>query len=129
MKWVQSGEYDRIVRGEYRRRGDQTDVREEAGDAVEFYAERFRKVFRETGDNLAKAGSQVGGVAEQVADWIRNRGGRRRWVRRPDGRPRRPRARPASLPRGAPSVSPTSSARRRAPRPPVASDTDSCRGI
>jgi Zn-dependent protease with chaperone function len=30
MRWVQSGEYDRIVRGEYRRRGEETKVREEA---------------------------------------------------------------------------------------------------
>ena len=75
MKWVQAGEYDRIVRGEYRRRDDPTDVREEASDAVQFYAERFRKVFAEAGDNLAKAGSQIGGVADQVADWIRNRQG------------------------------------------------------
>jgi Zn-dependent protease with chaperone function len=74
MKWVQAGEYDRIVRGEYRRRDEQTNVREEAGDAVNFYAERFRTIFRETGDNLAKAGSQIGGVADQLADWIRARG-------------------------------------------------------
>ena len=32
-------------------------------------------MFAEAGDNLAKAGSQIGGVAEQVADWIRNRPG------------------------------------------------------
>jgi Zn-dependent protease with chaperone function len=75
MKWVQGGEYDRIVRGEYRTRDQQTDVREEAGDAIEFYAERFRTIFREAGDNIAGVGSQVGGVAEQVADWIRSRGG------------------------------------------------------
>ena len=56
MKWVQSGEYDRILRGEYRtpRRGP-TDVREEAGDAIEFYAERFRAIFREIGDNVTNA--------------------------------------------------------------------------
>lgn len=75
MKWVRSGEYDRIIRGEYRRRDDPTNVREEAGDAVNFYAERFRAIFRETGENLAKAGSQIGGVADQLADWIRARGG------------------------------------------------------
>ena len=75
MKWVQSGEYDRIIRGEYRRRDDPTDVRQEAGDAVNFYAERFREIFRETGDNLTKAGSQIGGVADQLADWLRARGG------------------------------------------------------
>ena len=75
MKWVQSGEYDRIARGEYRRRGDDTDVREEAGDAMEFYAERFRSLFREIGDNVTNLGSQVGDVSQQVADWLRNRGG------------------------------------------------------
>jgi hypothetical protein len=75
MKWVQAGEYDRIIRGEYRRRDDPTDVREEAGDAVNFYAERFRAIFRETGDNLAKAGNQIGGVADQLADWLRSRSG------------------------------------------------------
>jgi Zn-dependent protease with chaperone function len=75
MKWVQSGEYDRIIRGEYRTRDQETNVQGEAGDAMEFYAERFRTIFREVGDNMAQAGSQLGGMAEQVADWIRNRGG------------------------------------------------------
>ena len=42
MKWVQSGEYDRIIRGDYRKRGDDTNVREEASDAMEYYAERFQ---------------------------------------------------------------------------------------
>jgi Zn-dependent protease with chaperone function len=75
MKWVQSGEYDRIQRGEYRTRDQETNIREEAGSAVEFYAERFRAIFREMGENITTLGSQVGGAAEQVADWIRTRGG------------------------------------------------------
>ncbi|MDQ6842454.1 MAG: M48 family metallopeptidase [Actinomycetota bacterium] len=74
MKWVQSGDYDRIARGDYRTRDEQADVREEAGDAMEFYAERFRAIFREAGENIVSMGSQVGGMAEQVADWIRSRG-------------------------------------------------------
>ncbi len=74
MKWVQSGDYDRIARGDYRTRNEQADVREEAGDAMEFYAERFRAIFREAGENIASMGSQVGGMAEQVAEWIRSRG-------------------------------------------------------
>ena len=77
MKWVQSGEYDRIQRGEYRTRDQESNVREEAGDAVEFYAERFREIFREMGENITTLGNQVGGVAEQVADWIRTRSGPR----------------------------------------------------
>jgi len=77
MKWVQTGEYDRIVRGEYRTRDQEYDVREEAGDAMQFYAERFRAIFREFGENVSNLGSQVGGIAEQAADWLRRRGGGR----------------------------------------------------
>ena len=75
MKWVQGGEYDRIVRGDYRTRDEKSDVREEAGEAMEFYAERFRNMFREFGENVTNLGSQLGGLAEQAADWIRNRSG------------------------------------------------------
>jgi Zn-dependent protease with chaperone function len=74
MRWVQSGEYDRIVRGEYRRRGDPTNVREDASDAMEFYAERFRELFRELGDNVTTIGSQMGDVSQQISDWLRKRG-------------------------------------------------------
>jgi Zn-dependent protease with chaperone function len=75
MRWVQSGEYDRIIRGEYRTRDQQADARAEASDAMEFYAERFRTIFHEAGDNITNLGAQVGGVAEQVADWLRARRG------------------------------------------------------
>jgi Zn-dependent protease with chaperone function len=75
MRWVQGGEYDRIIRGEYRRRGDEAPVREEASEAMEFYAERFRAMFRELGDNVTNLGTQMGDMSQQVADWLRNRGG------------------------------------------------------
>lgn len=75
MKWVQSGEYDRIQRGEYIRRGEEPPVREEAGSAFEFYAERFRSIFKDIGDNVTKLGNQVGGLAEQAAEWLRGRSG------------------------------------------------------
>jgi Zn-dependent protease with chaperone function len=74
MKWVQSGEYDRIIRGEYRTRDEPDDARAEAGDAFEYYAERFRTLFKEMGDNVTSLGSQIGGMAESAADWIRTRG-------------------------------------------------------
>lgn len=74
MRWVRSGEYDRIARGEYRRRGEPADVRAEASDAVEFYAERFRAMFRELGDSVTGLSSQVGDVSQQVSDWLRRRG-------------------------------------------------------
>jgi Zn-dependent protease with chaperone function len=62
--WVESGDYGRIVDGEYPRRGDPVDARAEASGAVEFYSERFRAVFRDTGDQVAKSG-------ERLADWLR----------------------------------------------------------
>jgi Zn-dependent protease with chaperone function len=74
MKWVQSGEYDRIQRGEYIKRGEEPPVSEEASNAMEFYAERFRAIFKDIGDNVTKLGNQAAGMAEQVADWIRSRG-------------------------------------------------------
>ena len=43
--------------------------------AMEYYAERFRSLFRELGDNVTNLGSQVGDVSQQVADWLRKRGG------------------------------------------------------
>ena len=75
MKWVQSGDYDRIIGGDYIRRDDERNVREEAGDAMDFYAERFRAMFAEVGDNVTRLGAQVGGLAEQMADWVRGRSG------------------------------------------------------
>jgi Zn-dependent protease with chaperone function len=77
LNWVQSGDYDRIQRGEYRTRDQDSgaNVRAEAGDAVEFYAERFRRIFQEMGENITTLGSQAAGAAEQLADWIRARGG------------------------------------------------------
>jgi len=64
MAWVRSGEYDRIVGGEYVRRGEEAGVRDEAGDAAAHYADRFRSAFREAGD-------AVGSATEQLADWLR----------------------------------------------------------
>jgi Zn-dependent protease with chaperone function len=73
MKWVRSGDYDRIMNGEYVRRGDPLDVRAEAGDAVEHYAERFRALFREAGVGVAGAGDKMADAAEKISDWLRER--------------------------------------------------------
>jgi len=64
MAWVRSGEYDRIVGGDYLRRGDEAGARVEAGDAAAHYADRFRTVFKDAGD-------AVGSATEQLADWLR----------------------------------------------------------
>lgn len=64
LAWVRDGEYDRIVGGEYVRRGQERPPREEAGEAAAHYAERFRELFREAGEQLSSAG-------EQLNDWLR----------------------------------------------------------
>jgi len=77
MRWVQSGEYDRIVAGQYPTRDQQADARKEAGDAVEFYKQRFAKIIRDTGANekvsgaANKAGETVADAADKLAEWIR----------------------------------------------------------
>jgi Zn-dependent protease with chaperone function len=74
MTWVQSGDYDRILSGEYPRRGQAADARKEAADATEFYAERFRSIFRTAGAGVENAGDKVAEAAEKVSEWIRGRG-------------------------------------------------------
>jgi Zn-dependent protease with chaperone function len=66
MEWVRAGDYDRIVGGEYARRGDEPPAREEAGEAVSHYADRFRKLFQE-------AGEAVGQATDQLGEWLRRR--------------------------------------------------------
>jgi Zn-dependent protease with chaperone function len=64
MRWVREGEYDRLVGGDYVRRGDEAGLRDEAGEAMAHYAERFRAAFRD-------AGEAVGSATDQLADWLR----------------------------------------------------------
>jgi Zn-dependent protease with chaperone function len=71
MTWVRSGEYDRIVGGDYMRRGEEPAARAEAGDAVDHYADRFRNAFREAGEAVRDAGEAVGSATEQLADWLK----------------------------------------------------------
>jgi len=73
MKWVRSGDYDRIMGGEYVRRGDPVSPRDEAGDAADFYGERFRGFFKDAGASVEKAGDKVGDAAEKLGDWLRDR--------------------------------------------------------
>ncbi|HEX2085305.1 MAG TPA: hypothetical protein VHF89_06445, partial [Solirubrobacteraceae bacterium] len=68
MEWVRGGDYDRIAGGDYPRRGDPVDVREQADEAVNFYRERFANTFRDAGENLANA-------SDALADWLRGQGG------------------------------------------------------
>jgi Zn-dependent protease with chaperone function len=78
MEWVQSGEYDRVARGEYPTRDQQADARKEAGDAYEHYKQRFRRIFSDfggenVGERVADAQGKVADAAEKVADWLKPR--------------------------------------------------------
>jgi Zn-dependent protease with chaperone function len=71
LDWVQEGDYDRMARGDYLRRGEEPTAREEADTAGVFYAERISGAF-------AQAGSSVADVGQQLGDWLkrtRERGG------------------------------------------------------
>ena len=68
MEWVRSGDYDRIVGGEFATRDEPVRPREEAGDAAAHYSERFKEVFKDAGDSVSAAG-------QQLADWLKRNGG------------------------------------------------------
>ena len=72
MRWVQSGEYDRIVAGEYPTRDQAADARKEAGDAAEHYKERFRTIFKDVGaERVNDAQEKARDTAGKVQDWLR----------------------------------------------------------
>jgi Zn-dependent protease with chaperone function len=73
MKWVRSGDYDRIMNGEYVRRGTKADARQEAGEAAEFYGEKFRTIFKDASDGASKAGKQAGEAADKLSEWLKSR--------------------------------------------------------
>src|SRR3954470_13440887 len=63
LKWVREGEYDRIVDGEYVKRGEEPPPREEAEAAGQHYGERIRDAFRGAGESVQEVGQQLG-------DWL-----------------------------------------------------------
>ena len=71
VTWVQSGDMDSILSGEYMRRGEEPEARAEAGDAVDFYTERFRTIFKDASDTVASAGDQVASAGTRLAEWLR----------------------------------------------------------
>ena len=64
VQWTSSGDYDRIVRGEYVTRDQEPDVAEVSKDAVAFYADRFRSIFESAGESVSKMGKRFAG-------WVR----------------------------------------------------------
>jgi hypothetical protein len=76
MRWVHSGDYDRIMAGAYVRRGQERGAREEASDAFDYYSERFRGFFRDASQTVSKMGDQLGDATAKLADWMRGTIGR-----------------------------------------------------
>jgi Zn-dependent protease with chaperone function len=64
LDWVREGDYDRMVRGDYLRRGEEPSAREEADAAGAFYADRV-------GSALQAAGSSIADVGQQLGDWLK----------------------------------------------------------
>jgi Zn-dependent protease with chaperone function len=63
LDWVRGGEYDRIIGGEYLKRGEEPPLREEANAAQAHYAGRI-------GDAFAQAGSSIAEAGDQLAKWL-----------------------------------------------------------
>jgi hypothetical protein len=67
LDWVHEGDYDRMVRGDYLRIGEESSVREEGEAAGVHYSKRISDAFQQ-------AGSSVGEVGQQLSEWLkRNR--------------------------------------------------------
>jgi Zn-dependent protease with chaperone function len=73
MKWVRSGDYDRIIGGEFVKRGSKADARQETGDAAEYYADKFRAIFKEGSEGVGKVGDKAGEAADKLSDWLKQR--------------------------------------------------------
>jgi Zn-dependent protease with chaperone function len=68
LDWMRAGGYDRIIGGDYVRRGAEAPLRDEADAAQEYYASRISDAF-------AQAGSSLNDVGKQLGDWLaRQRG-------------------------------------------------------
>jgi Zn-dependent protease with chaperone function len=63
LKCVREGDYDRIVNGEYMRRGEEPPPREEAEAAGQHYSGRVKDAFKGAGDSIQDVGAQLG-------DWL-----------------------------------------------------------
>jgi Zn-dependent protease with chaperone function len=71
MKWVRAGDYDRIIAGDYVRRGTRADARQEAGEAADYYGEKFKSIFKEAGVGVNRAGDKAGEAAEKLSEWLK----------------------------------------------------------
>ena len=70
LDWVREGDYDRIVGGDYIRRGDEAGPREEAEGARDHYASRVSAAVQEAGTSISE-------MSDQLGDWLRRQRGDR----------------------------------------------------
>jgi Zn-dependent protease with chaperone function len=64
LDWVREGAYDRMVRGDYLRRGEEPSAREEADATSVYYADRVSGAFQTAGSSISEVGQQLG-------DWLK----------------------------------------------------------
>ena len=64
LDWVREGGYDRMVRGDYLRTGEEPSAREEADATSTFYADRVSGAFQTAGSSISEVGQQLG-------DWLK----------------------------------------------------------
>ena len=62
--WIRSGAYDRIITGEYVRRGQEPPPNVEFEKAVDHYSAHFRNLIQETGEGMKQ-------FSRTLADWLR----------------------------------------------------------
>jgi hypothetical protein len=54
-RWVTSGDYEKILRGDYIRRGDETDLGRDYGSAANYYKTQAKQMFGQVGEMIDKA--------------------------------------------------------------------------
>ncbi len=76
-RWVDSGEYARILAGDYPRRGEEPSMSTAAKAAAESYREAFNRsqdplvgLVRNLGDGVSAVGDAVGASARRVRTWM-----------------------------------------------------------
>jgi hypothetical protein len=72
-RWVESGDYDRIIAGDYPRRDDDRNANfaDDARDAAKSYKDRFDSSGDQLVGALRQVGDTVGSAADGVGGWLR----------------------------------------------------------
>src|SRR4051812_38822896 len=68
MTWVQSGDYDRIVGGDFPKRTDPVGLGGYAMEGYEYYLRRFQAIMRDAYDSATWAGARL---SNKLEEWLR----------------------------------------------------------